>query len=186
MRAGGWGGQVGGGTCGPGGLAACDMLGWRQHGAVQLCVWPNVPGSCVVAAKQQHGAELQPGARYRPGLALTTSWLTPPHLTSPSLPLHPFFLVRSFGTAQIFGENLVGSMDRSYLLRGPAFMRGRDGPVQVGVSSGTLGALDLHGQQQSGQAMGPRGCLQLVALLRWLAVLRGTASSRTQREARLL
>ncbi len=45
----------------------------------------------------------------------------------------------SFGTPQIFGENLVGSMDRSYLLRGPAWAKNKDGPVQVGMLCCELG-----------------------------------------------
>lgn len=40
----------------------------------------------------------------------------------------------SFGTAQQFGENLVGSMDRSYLLRGKFGNRGE--VPQVGGRAG--------------------------------------------------
>lgn len=41
----------------------------------------------------------------------------------------------SFGNAQTFGENLVGSMDRSYLLRGPAWARRGEVP-QVATLQG--------------------------------------------------
>lgn len=42
-----------------------------------------------------------------------------------------FTQMGSFGTAQMFGENVVASMDRSYILRMPEWARRKEGPVQL-------------------------------------------------------
>lgn len=42
-----------------------------------------------------------------------------------------FTQMGSFGTAQMFGESVVASMDRSYILRMPEWARRKEGPVQL-------------------------------------------------------
>lgn len=59
----------------------------------------------------------------------------------------------SFGTAQTFGDNLVGSMDRSYLLRGGLF-KDKDGPSQTAKLLDAREAGGMYYLKYTGEASG--------------------------------